>query len=414
MPSETATGPGNGYARRVLLVTVGALGLLLAGAGLAWACTPQADINVSSASGEAGSSVMVSGAQFESGPLEINWEGVRPLGLAEGPGFTETVRIPDAEPGTYTIVAEQGVHSARARFEVVAERTPSEPGDPADGDNDGAGSPGNGGGGGGSGDEAARNTDDGGGDGARSADESAQPRRSHDGWQPRVPDEPAAESADERDGDDPAGQRSAPAGEPGGRQHVGAPPQADTPGETAGPAGSPASRQDGREHLAGEPRERAAGQPAPGATPDAAPESGDAAPEAGDPEPVTADAGEDPVPAGGEEASEPTGVEGDAQDPASAAAGRGPDADARARTPAPSSRAGSADLWSGFEAGEGTSLTPGAHLRGEAGPLGAGGGTQLAVGVALLAGGLGVLALGGGLGLARRRARVHATVTRAG
>ena len=119
--------------RRRFMVTafVGALGVVASFAALAWACTPQAYIEVPSASGPAGTSVTVTGRGFVAAPVEITWSGGGVLGAATGPDFAVTVQIPAAAPGVYYISATardtaSGVigHATRA-FEVLAPPAPT-------------------------------------------------------------------------------------------------------------------------------------------------------------------------------------------------------------------------------------------------------------------------------------------------
>ena len=119
--------------RSRLLVTafVGALGVVATFTALAWACTPQAYIDIPGASGPPGTSVSVTGRGFVAAPVEITWSGGGVLGTATGPDFAVTVKIPEAAPGVYYITATardtaSGVtgHATRA-FEVVAPPAPT-------------------------------------------------------------------------------------------------------------------------------------------------------------------------------------------------------------------------------------------------------------------------------------------------
>ena len=120
--------------RRRFLVTAfaGALGVVATFTALAWACTPQAYIDIPGASGPAGTSVTIAGRGFVAAPVEITWSGGDTvLGTATGPDFAVTVQIPEAAPGVYYISATgrdtgSGVigHATRA-FEVVAPPAPT-------------------------------------------------------------------------------------------------------------------------------------------------------------------------------------------------------------------------------------------------------------------------------------------------
>ena len=119
--------------RSRFLVTafVGALGVVASFAALAWACTPQAYIDVDGASGPAGTSVTVTGRAFIAAPVEITWSGGGVLATANGPDFSVTVQIPEAAPGVYYIsatgrdAASGVVGRATRAFEVVAPPAPS-------------------------------------------------------------------------------------------------------------------------------------------------------------------------------------------------------------------------------------------------------------------------------------------------
>jgi hypothetical protein len=119
--------------RRCFLVTalLGALGVVATFAALAYACTPQAYIDIPGASGPAGTSVTITGRAFVAAPVEITWSGGGVLGTATGPDFTVTVQIPEAAPGVYYISAmgrdtASGVIGRATRaFEVVAPPAPT-------------------------------------------------------------------------------------------------------------------------------------------------------------------------------------------------------------------------------------------------------------------------------------------------
>ena len=93
--------------RRLFPLALAAVGLTLAGAALAWACTPQAGIYTNTTVGPPGTSVTVTGSVFEEGgPVEIYWNGGGAmLARATGPSFSVAVTIPNAPPDTYTIYA---------------------------------------------------------------------------------------------------------------------------------------------------------------------------------------------------------------------------------------------------------------------------------------------------------------------
>ena len=113
--------------KRIGLAAVGLVAILLGGASLAWACTPDASLYSEPDYGPAGSTVTVHGAGFREAPVQIYWNsasGAR-LATAEGPNFSTQVTVPEATPGNHVIYAvsygEDGAvaGSARSGFEVT-------------------------------------------------------------------------------------------------------------------------------------------------------------------------------------------------------------------------------------------------------------------------------------------------------
>ena len=113
---------------RMQVAGVAVAALILGAVGFAWACTPNADIHVEPASGEAGSTVTVSGSRFIEGrTVYVRWNSTtgRTLATAQGPSFTVQVTIPDVGADTYTIVgvttADNGSEfTGREAFTVTA------------------------------------------------------------------------------------------------------------------------------------------------------------------------------------------------------------------------------------------------------------------------------------------------------
>lgn len=108
-------------------LAAGVVATALALAGTAWACIPQPLATLEPReSGPAGSEVTVK-ALSVAGEAEIRWNGADGplLGKATGPNFSAPVKIPEAEPGLYTVVvlerAPSGVvgSTARASFLVT-------------------------------------------------------------------------------------------------------------------------------------------------------------------------------------------------------------------------------------------------------------------------------------------------------
>lgn len=100
--------------RRLGLVSMfGVLGIAVVATSVAFACSPNATFSSNTTFGPPGSEVLVTGGQFyedgNHGPVEIRWSSVtgNNLGSHPGPSFSVAVRIPDAQPGTYYIVAVQ-------------------------------------------------------------------------------------------------------------------------------------------------------------------------------------------------------------------------------------------------------------------------------------------------------------------
>ncbi len=120
--------------RNLLLGLLGALALTTAFAGLAWACTPQARIKLSTASvSTEGTTITVTGTQFVPAPVEIRLDTGAKLATVTGPSFVVDVKIPKAAPGTYFLRAtangSSGKFGDRKPLKVKAAAAPdrSEP-----------------------------------------------------------------------------------------------------------------------------------------------------------------------------------------------------------------------------------------------------------------------------------------------
>lgn len=89
--------------RRVLIATSAALAAATVTAALAWACTPQAYIELSRASASPGGTVTVRGRGFIPREVQIRWNGSSGplLAKATGPDFSVEVTVPREGPGTY-------------------------------------------------------------------------------------------------------------------------------------------------------------------------------------------------------------------------------------------------------------------------------------------------------------------------
>src|SRR6476469_4774400 len=89
----------SGIRRGVATAIVGALACAVLAAGLAWACTPQAQFTrFSPASGGPGTQVTVTGDNFSDVTVTIHWGSASGpvIGTAQGPTFTTTVTVPQA------------------------------------------------------------------------------------------------------------------------------------------------------------------------------------------------------------------------------------------------------------------------------------------------------------------------------
>jgi hypothetical protein len=117
------------------MVVMGLLAPGVVAVGLAYACTPQANIHTDT-SGVAGTRVLVSGDEFApAGRVDIHWGSTTGpvLATATGPSFRTSVTIPEAPPGVYTIVA-LGLDAANAvagegrqAFEVIGAEPAASP-----------------------------------------------------------------------------------------------------------------------------------------------------------------------------------------------------------------------------------------------------------------------------------------------
>lgn len=123
-------------------------GLALTGVGLAWACSPNANISVggpTGASGPAGSPATVRGSAFDAGSVVVHWNSASGPVLAtlQGASWSTAITIPDDSPGLHYVVAighDAGgavAGQASALFEITA----PEPASTAAADTPAAGTP---------------------------------------------------------------------------------------------------------------------------------------------------------------------------------------------------------------------------------------------------------------------------------
>lgn len=116
--------------RSPFLALLAVLSLAVVGAGIAWACTPQATLDQPNpGSGEAGTDVTLSGRGFPAEEaVRIRWNDANGPLLATvnanaNQAFTVTVRVPaDAAEGTYVFLAvpQEPRYTARAAFAVTS------------------------------------------------------------------------------------------------------------------------------------------------------------------------------------------------------------------------------------------------------------------------------------------------------
>ena len=113
------------------MAAVGGLaGGLLVLAGVAFACTPQAMIQVSAPSAPAGETITVTGNDFQAAPVSIHLTSASGpvLGTAQGPQFSTPITVPDASVGIHYLVATQsGSSNPVVTLEIVDKASPSSP-----------------------------------------------------------------------------------------------------------------------------------------------------------------------------------------------------------------------------------------------------------------------------------------------
>lgn len=382
------TGTTRGHRANGVLVALAAVGLLVGGATLAWACTNQAYISVTPTESPPGSQVTVNGDSFLPGAeIEIRWDGHNGtlLGRGQGPSFSESVTVPDVVPGDYVIVARtaSGRYSAPHAFTVTgAESADTGASGSASASSDTESDTSEGGEtsatiSGSSGDETDQASSDSGTSGDSSGAESA-------------PDSTSSETSSQTSSDAASSSTTTQDGSTEGEQAPAPAEQSETTAEA--PDSSQAAEPQTDREAAPAP---AAHQPAPPATTEAAPDGqGSSATEAA---PAASQA-----PATAEEVS--AGPPSEQVEPAEEPVVAEP---LPAQVAAPSAGSAAPDLWSGFTASEQSSLVPG--LGHQAGPVTGGTDGRLTGAAALLA--VGLLSLFAGFGTAavrRRRVRARA------
>ncbi|MGH9279929.1 MAG: hypothetical protein ACRD12_17750, partial [Acidimicrobiales bacterium] len=126
-----------GIQRKIGLLGALAAAVVVVTGAMAYACTNLATLNLSSATGKPGDSIIVTGSSFRmpanvTTGVQIRWNGVDGPVLAEATPdkagtFSTTMTVPEAQPDVYVIVATlrdaRGADTsgtpARAQFQVV-------------------------------------------------------------------------------------------------------------------------------------------------------------------------------------------------------------------------------------------------------------------------------------------------------
>jgi len=122
---------------RLTAVGFSALALIIVAGSFAWACTPQARLQIiPPAAGPSRTQITVSGVSGsnEPAPVEIRWNSATGPTLASVPAkggweaFQGQITIPDASPDVYYLVAVVGGQGvARAAYEVTAPGSSADP-----------------------------------------------------------------------------------------------------------------------------------------------------------------------------------------------------------------------------------------------------------------------------------------------
>lgn len=445
--------------RRVALLLTATAALVLAGAGIALACTGRAQLyEIKPSSGKAGQEASVPGSRWdEGGPgddaeVEIRWDGRNGelLTTAQGPSFNADFTIPeDAEAGPHIVVATaynkatgQVEGEDSSSFRVLANESPENSSNPENNPNpdnssdpDSSSSPEN------SSDpenssspEGSSDPDDSGSQNTTSSSSmsasgsrgSGSEGMTSDGSSSSSPSEGSTSSSSPSQGSTSStspsqgstaasspSQESTPS-ESGAAQPDESPQQAGAPDEAR--SREPAGQDQPRQSVGQQPTRSADEQPAQSVNPNPQPMQS-TNPEPAEPQPVASpDSSGQPEPSAGASSAEAE-AEASAPDPQAAAPAEGqgdseesragrPDTDASRDGSHPSARSGSGDLWSGFDTGDET-LSPGLDQP-ATGNQDGGMSQQLALAVGLF--GAGALALmGGGFATLRRRRALVAT-----
>lgn len=118
-----------GLRRARLALAGGAISVVMAVAGVAWACTESAYVEAAPNNAAPGSQVTVTGSQFGEAPVSIHWASPDGQTLANtaGPRFNVTVTVPQTASGTYYLFAVQSGEAPKAAPLTVTGPEPAEP-----------------------------------------------------------------------------------------------------------------------------------------------------------------------------------------------------------------------------------------------------------------------------------------------
>jgi hypothetical protein len=110
--------------RRLEAIVLSALAVGVVAAGIAWACTPSAEIVVSPSQGRSGDAATVTGTSFRDGPVSLHWDSPSGpvVGTGAGPSFSTGITIPESNSGGHYVVAiQEGGGTATASYSVLAD-----------------------------------------------------------------------------------------------------------------------------------------------------------------------------------------------------------------------------------------------------------------------------------------------------
>lgn len=407
---EQSTDGGEGgltTMRRVMLAVCGILAMLVGGASLAWACSPQAEVYLYPTEGRPGDTILVEGRRFNEGTVQIYWTndaGERThLTSAQGPSFKQEVQVPaSASPDVYYVTGvwshDGTTYDSTKSFVVQGETSSTSDSGSEEG---GEGSM----------------TLSGGDSSSDTSGDTTDSQTSQD------TDSTESQSSDTSDGqtEDSSGTQSSPADGTTSEDSPSSPDSTDGSQTTSdSPATSQDTSQDPQPASGTEAGAEQGSRPADGSAntreqpagtagsspPDSAPAP--AQPADSEAQPAAATAAE-PAEAGSEDSAQVAGqAAGERQVTAPVVAYRPPsEAQPAAQAPAPSARGASADLWSGFEmrdepASLASRLTDGPMVEGPGAPSSSLTGALALIGTGLLA----LFATAGTAALRRRRGLV--------